>query len=234
MGSDDLPANTNFCFPFRISEDADYTAIGFVDSVLDIVSGGRYSKDRERERETEEKKTVTTTTATTTAADEKEVPMEVVVVAEVGDNAEATSEVAAADQKKEDGEIELLKPAKEEEEEVVEESDQAEQIQQALDEAKTLINELQAAQHRRLASAPEPVPPDERETELAEAVTSKLVAIIATSARPMDVVSVEALRRSMGVLVQEQDQVEEQEEVVDLEREPQSQQHQQQQSQPSI
>ena len=230
MGSDDLPANTNFCFPFRISEDADYTAIGFVDSVLDIVSGGRYSKDRERERETEEKKTVTTTTATTTAAaEEKEVPMEVVVVAEVGDNAEATSEVAAADQKKEDGEIELLKPAKEEEEEVVEESDQAEQIQQALDEAKTLISELQAAQHRRLASAPEPVPPDERETELAEAVTSKLVAIIATSARPMDVVSVEALRRSMGVLVQEQDQVEE--EVVDLEREPQSQH---QQSQPSI
>lgn len=216
---------------FRISEDADYTAIGFVDSMLDIVSGGRYSKDREKEREREEKKTVPTTTATTTAADEKEVPMEVVVVAE-GDNAEATSEVAAADQKKEEEEVELLKPAKEEEEEeVVEEesNDQAEQIQQALDEAKTLISELQAAQHRRLASAPEPVPPDERETELAEAVTSKLVAIIASSARPMDVVSVEALRRSMGVLVQEQDQVEE--EVVDLEREPQSQH---QQSQPSI
>lgn len=218
-----------FVSPFliRISEDADYTAIGFVDSVLDIVSGGRYSKDREREREREEKKAVPTATATTTAAaEEKEVPMEVVVVvAEVGVNAEATSEVAAADQKKEEEEVELLKPAKEEE------GDQAEQIQQALDEAKTLISELQAAQHRRLASAPEPVPPDERETELAEAVTSKLVAIIASSARPMDVVSVEALRRSMGVLVQEQEQVEEQEEVVDLEREPQSQQ---QQSQPSI
>lgn len=218
--------------------------IGYVDSVLNIVTGGKYSKEVQQLSDP----TITngddhqpSTSTSTATAEVAEVPMEV--------DSTLTSESTQKEEKPLNEEnLKDEQPKSEQEQstenevenatstaaidttESPEEEDSQTQLQLQLDETKALISQLETLQYKRMCSAPEPVPPDARETELAEKVTSKLVAMIATATRPADVISLQAIRRSMGILVPQLE-----EEVVTIEDDEQlARQDNQLQSQSSV
>lgn len=175
--------------------------IGFVDSVLDIVTGGQYSKEKPPLEEVMEEDELMETGA---EVNEVELLEEVSKPAiETTDSENSIPKGPNDDEADSTQEAANGLPVTEEEEEE-ENFSTNDELQLKLNETQSLIEQLETVQHKRLCSGPELTRPDDKEIELAEKVTSKLVEMIGSVARPCDVVSVDAVRSSMGVIIEEE------------------------------
>lgn len=175
--------------------------IGFVDSVLDIVTGGQYSKEKPPLEEVMEEDELMETGA---EVNEVELLEEVSKPAiETTDSENSVPKGTNDDEADSTQEAANGLPVTEEEEEE-ENFSTNDELQLKLNETQSLIEQLETVQHKRLCSGPELTRPDDKEIELAEKVTSKLVEMIGSVARPCDVVSVDAVRSSMGVIIEEE------------------------------
>ncbi|RWS04006.1 bromodomain-containing protein 7-like isoform X3 [Dinothrombium tinctorium] len=101
----------------------------------------------------------------------------------------------------------VLKTLKEQEEkaseqpELMEVTEESDEIQLNLNEANSIISDLHSVQHRRLASTTQLTKPSKDELKLAHKLSNKLCELIANYSNPADVSDSRALRKAMGVQV---------------------------------
>ena len=79
------------------------------------------------------------------------------------------------------------------------------ELQLKLTETQELITELAQLQRQRLTAGTDPKPPNAKEMEVAEKVTSRLVEMIAKATRPQDLIEIRTIRKAMGLIINEDD-----------------------------
>ena len=75
------------------------------------------------------------------------------------------------------------------------------EIQTQLNEANSLIGQLESIQHERLSSSSQIVKPSTDEEKLAHQLSSKLTDIISTHATPGEISDANSIRKAMGITI---------------------------------